>query len=133
NLRERRAVQSFSDQLHVKAPSIATHVGTLSGGNQQKVILAKWLLRDLDLLIFIAPTQGIDVGAKAEIYQQLHELAQQGKSLIVVSEDLIEILGVSDRILVLVQGQLTRTLYRGDVDEESLLSAIQGNVEQVSQ
>jgi len=128
NLRERRAVQSFSDQLHIKAPSIATHVGTLSGGNQQKVILAKWLLRDLDLLIFIAPTQGIDVGAKAEIYQQLHELAQQGKSVLVVSEDLIEILGVSDRILVLVQGQLTRTLARGEVDEEHLLSAIQGTV-----
>jgi ABC-type sugar transport system ATPase subunit len=132
NRRERKAAQSFSDQLHIKAPSIATHVGTLSGGNQQKVILAKWLLRDLDLLIFIAPTQGIDVGAKAEIYQQLHELAQQGKSVIVVSEDLLEILGVSDRILVMVQGQLTRTFYRGDVDEESLLSAIQGNVAQVA-
>ncbi|MEO8392316.1 MAG: sugar ABC transporter ATP-binding protein [Chloroflexota bacterium] len=127
NQRERQAVQSFSDQLHIKAPSIATPVGTLSGGNQQKVILGKWLLRDLDLLIFIAPTQGIDVGAKAEIYQQLHELAQSGKSVIVVSEDLIEILGVSDRILVMVQGQLTRTFQRGDVDEESLLSAIQGN------
>src|SRR5262249_52372907 len=117
NPRERKVVQSFSDQLHIKAPSIATQVGTLSGGNQEKVILGKWLLRDLDLLIFIAPTQGIDVGAKAEIYQQLHELARQGKSVMVVSEDLIEILGVSDRILVMVQGQLTRTFYRGDVDE----------------
>ncbi len=126
NLRERRAAQRLSDQLAIKAPSIKTHVGTLSGGNQQKVILAKWLLRDLDILIFIAPTQGIDVGAKAEIYQNLHQLARQGKSVIVVSEDLIEILGVSDRVLVMYQGQLTHTFQRGQADEERLLAAIQG-------
>lgn len=128
NTRERDAVQGYAEDLRIKAPSIRTKVNTLSGGNQQKVILAKWLLRDLDLLIFIAPTQGIDVGAKAEIYAQLHELAQQGKTVIVVSEDLIEILGVSDRIFVMYQGRLTRVFKRGESDEERLLSAIQGTI-----
>jgi ribose transport system ATP-binding protein len=128
NRRERKAAQKLSDQLSIKTPSIETKANTLSGGNQQKVILAKWLLRDLDILIFIAPTQGIDVGAKAEIYQQLRELARQGKSIVVVSEDLIEILGVADRIFVMYKGQLACTFSHADVDEERLLSAIQGNV-----
>jgi ribose transport system ATP-binding protein len=122
----------MAGQVRVKAPSLEAAVGTLSGGNQQKVILGKWLLRDLDILIFISPTQGIDVGAKAEIYAQLGELAQRGKSIIVVSEDLLEILGISDRILVLYQGQLLRTFDRADAagmnaDEERLLAAIQGD------
>ncbi len=128
NAKERSAAQTLSDRLRVKTPSIQAEVNTLSGGNQQKVILAKWLLRDLDILIFIAPTQGIDVGAKAEIYQQLHELAQAGKTILVVSEDLIEALGVSDRIFVMYGGQITRVFARGEASEETLLSAIQGNV-----
>jgi ABC-type sugar transport system ATPase subunit len=127
NRRERKAAQALTDQLRIKTASIQAKVNTLSGGNQQKVILAKWLLRDLDILIFIAPTQGIDVGAKAEIYQQLHLLAQAGKSILVVSEDLIEILGISDRIFVMYHGQLMNVFNRAEVDEERLLSAIQGN------
>ncbi len=128
NARERKAAQALSDQLRIKTPSIQAHASTLSGGNQQKIILAKWLLRDLDILIFIAPTQGIDVGAKAEIYQELHELAQQGKTILVISEDLIEVLGVSDRIFVMYRGQLIHTFARAEADEEKLLAAIQGTV-----
>src|SRR5439155_16836374 len=126
NLRERRAAQGFIEQLNIVTPTASTQVNTLSGGNQQKAILAKWLLRNLDILIFISPTQGIDVGAKAEIYQHLGALAKEGKSIIVVSEDLLEILGVSDRILVMYKGRLTKTFNRADASEESLLSAIQG-------
>lgn len=126
NLREGQAAQDSVKQLHIKAPSAATPVNTLSGGNQQKVILGKWLLRDLEILIFIAPTQGIDVGAKAEIYQQLNVLTGQGKTILVVSEDLVEILGVSDRIFVMYNGQIAQVIARSDATEEVLLSAIQG-------
>jgi ribose transport system ATP-binding protein len=124
---EGERTSAMSAQVRVKTPTLETTVGTLSGGNQQKVILGKWLLRDLDILIFISPTQGIDVGAKAEIYAQLGELAQAGKSIIVVSEDLLEILGISDRILVMYQGELLCEFARGDGDEERLLAAIQGS------
>jgi ribose transport system ATP-binding protein len=123
---QRQTAAQWSDRLRVKTPSVETSVNSLSGGNQQKVILAKWLLRDLDILIFISPTQGIDVGAKSEIYQQLSDLADAGKAIVVVSEDLLEILGVSDRIFVMRQGRLTHTLDRGDADEEQLLLMIQG-------
>lgn len=126
NLREQRAARNFIQKLNIVTSSPRTKVGTLSGGNQQKTILAKWLLRDLDILIFIAPTQGIDVGAKAEIYQHLNDLARQGKCIVVVSEDLIEILGVSDRIFVMYKGRLTRIMDRAGASEESLLAAIQG-------
>ncbi len=127
NLRERQSAQTLIDQLSIKAPSANTLTNTLSGGNQQKVILAKWLLRALDIFIFISPTQGVDVGAKTEIYQQLSNLAHMGKSIVVVSEDLIEILGISDRILVMYRGQLIQTMPRAGVTEEQLLSATQGN------
>ncbi|MEZ4667444.1 MAG: sugar ABC transporter ATP-binding protein [Anaerolineae bacterium] len=127
NRLEKNAAQEAIQDLQIKVPSAAAQVSTLSGGNQQKVILAKWLLRDLDILIFIAPTQGIDVGAKAEIYRRLRQLADDGKSIIVVSEDLIEILGVSERIFIMYNGQLTQTLDRNETNEEQLLTAIQGN------
>jgi ribose transport system ATP-binding protein len=127
NAREKQAASQSIRDLQIKVPMATAKVNTLSGGNQQKVILGKWLLRDLDILIFIAPTQGIDVGAKAEIYRQLSELAKAGKSIIVVSEDLIEILGISDRILVLYRGRLTQEFARAEASEEKLLSAIQGN------
>lgn len=127
NRDEQQRANEYIRDLQIKTPSGTTAVGTLSGGNQQKVILGKWLLRDLDILIFIAPTQGIDVGAKAEIYRHLRALAEAGKSIIVVSEDLIEILGISDRIFILYNGTLTQTLRRAETNEEQLLSAIQGN------
>jgi len=126
--RESQAAQSIVDSLSIKTSSLETNVNTLSGGNQQKIVLGKWLLRDLDILLFISPTQGVDVGAKAEIYQQLMALAQQGKTIVVISEDLLEILGISDRIFVMYMGQLKNTFKRHEVDEERLLLAVQGNV-----
>ena len=126
NRQELKSANNSIRDLQIKVASANAAVGTLSGGNQQKVILAKWLLRDLDILIFIAPTQGIDVGAKAEIYRQLRTLAESGKSIVVVSEDLIEILGISDRIFIMYNGQLTQTIDRASATEEGLLSAIQG-------
>ncbi|MCA0453621.1 MAG: sugar ABC transporter ATP-binding protein [Chloroflexi bacterium] len=128
-IRNRSETQAANDSirdLQIKVGSAHAAVGTLSGGNQQKVILAKWLMRDLDILMFIAPTQGIDVGAKAEIYRQLHVLAEAGKSIMVVSEDLIEILGISDRIFIMYDGQLSQTIDRAEASEEGLLSATQG-------
>lgn len=127
NGRERAQAAATAEAMRVKTASMQTPVGTLSGGNQQKVILGKWLLRDLDILIFISPTQGIDVGAKAEIYAQLRQLAAAGKSILVVSEDLIEVLGISDRILVMYKGALLHTFERDTADEERLLAAIQGS------
>jgi ribose transport system ATP-binding protein len=123
---EARAARQMINALRVKTPSSQVKVGTLSGGNQQKVILSKWLLRDLDILIFISPTQGIDVGAKAEIYQQLRELARQGKTILVVSEDHLEILNIAHRILVMYHGKLAHVFPNNDVNETELLAAIQG-------
>jgi ribose transport system ATP-binding protein len=125
--REGRAAAEMMTALNVKATSAATKVNTLSGGNQQKVILGRWLLRDPEVLMFISPTQGIDVGAKAEIYAALHRLAAGGKTILVVSEDHLEVLYVADRILVMHGGRLAREFARGEANEERLLSAIQGN------
>lgn len=123
---EAQAAERYVDSLHIKTTSIQTKVGTLSGGNQQKVILCKWLLRDLDLLIFIAPTQGIDVGAKAEIYDQLRELAAAGKSIVVVSEEMVEILGISDRVVVMYRGEVTGEFTRPHLTEAAISAAVQG-------
>ena len=81
--------------------------GTLSGGNQQKVVLAKWLQRDAEVIIFDEPTRGIDVGAKYEIYQLINQLAEQGKAVLMISSELPEILGMSDRIIVMNEGRIT--------------------------
>jgi ribose transport system ATP-binding protein len=103
------AVRSIG-QLQIKTPSDAQEVRLLSGGNQQKVVIAKWLLRDCDILIFDEPTRGIDVGAKSEIYRLLNELAAQGKAIIVISSELPEVLRLSHRIAVMCEGRLTGIL-----------------------
>ena len=124
--RERDAVRRFIAALDIVVRSTGSRVRTLSGGNQQKVILARWLMRDLEVLIFIEPTRGIDVGAKAEIYADLVKLAEEGKGIIVVSTELPEILGLSDRILVMRGGRLAQVINRAETTEEGLLAAIQG-------
>jgi ABC-type sugar transport system ATPase subunit len=123
---EQRAAEEFIQKLNIVVPSIRAKVGTLSGGNQQKAILGRWLLRNLDILIFIEPTRGIDIGAKAEIYHYLDHLSSEGKSILVISPDLLEIIGLSDRILVMYNGKLTSILDKRSATEENLLSAIQG-------
>ena len=119
--RERAAAETFSKRLNVKTASIETLVKNLSGGNQQKVVLAKWLQLDPKVMIFDEPTRGIDVGAKAEIYELLRGLAANGVGVIVISSDMEEILGLSDRLAVMHEGRITGTLDRNDCTEENVM------------
>ena len=128
NQKERHSAQEFIDKVNIVLRSPEAKMRTLSGGNQQKGILARWLMRDLEVLLFIEPTRGIDVGAKAEIYRYLDSLAKEGRGIIVVSPELIEILGVADRILVMHEGKIVRQYYHIEATEERLLASIQGSV-----
>ena len=107
---EREEFGRYVDQLRIKIPSQEQRAGNLSGGNQQKVVLAKWLARNCDVLIFDEPTRGIDVGAKYEIYLLLNELAAAGKAIVMISSELPEVLGMADRILVMHEGRVTGEL-----------------------
>ncbi|MCR6670305.1 sugar ABC transporter ATP-binding protein [Devosia ginsengisoli] len=117
--------EKYIRQLTIKTPSDTQEARLLSGGNQQKVVIAKWLLRDCDILIFDEPTRGIDVGAKAEIYKLLNALAEQGRAIIVISSELPEILRLSHRIAVMCEGRLTGTLPGGSSQEEIMRLATQ--------
>ena len=96
-------------------------VATLSGGNQQKVVLSKWMYPDPELLILDEPTRGIDVGAKYEIYKLIQDLADQGKAVVVISSELPELLGISDRIYTICEGRITGELAAADTDQEQLM------------
>lgn len=115
------AAKKYVDMLKTKTPSTKQLVGNLSGGNQQKVVIAKWLCRDCDILIFDEPTRGIDVGAKSEIYKLLTDLAEQGKSIIMISSELSEILRMSDRVVVMCEGRITGTLDISEADQEKIM------------
>ncbi len=108
-------------RLKTKTPGIGSEVRNLSGGNQQKVIIAKWLVRDCDILIFDEPTRGIDIGAKSEIYKLLSELAAAGKSIIMISSELPEILKMSDRIAVMCEGRITKILDIKEANQETIM------------
>ena len=112
-----RIARDYIERLRIRTPGDWQEVRLLSGGNQQKVVIAKWLLRDCDILIFDEPTRGIDVGAKAEIYRLLNDLAAQGKAIIVISSELPEVLRLSHRIAVLCEGRLTGILPGGAAQE----------------
>jgi len=114
----REVAQDYIRQLSIKTPSDTQEARLLSGGNQQKVVIAKWLLRDCDILIFDEPTRGIDVGAKSEIYKLLQTLAEQGRAIIVISSELPEVLRLSHRIAVMCEGRLTGILPGGASQEE---------------
>ena len=118
---ERQVAQEQKDSLGIKAPDVATRAGNLSGGNQQKVVLAKWLSFAPRVLIFDEPTRGIDVGAKAEIYRIMRHLAQNGVAVMMISSDMEEVLNVSDRIAVMCEGQITGFLSRTEADEEKVM------------
>lgn len=124
--RERVVAGHFQSRLRVKAPSIETIVAGLSGGNQQKIALAKWLARDCDVLLIDEPTRGVDVGAKAEIYKLLDELACEGKALLVVSSELPELLALSRRILVMRGGRLAGELARDQFSENAVMRLMAG-------
>jgi ribose transport system ATP-binding protein len=117
-----QTAQKYISQLGIRTPSDTQEVRLLSGGNQQKVVIAKWLLRDCDILIFDEPTRGIDVGAKSEIYKLLEELAGEGKTIIVISSELPEIMRLSHRIAVMCEGRLTGILPGGkDTTQEDIM------------
>ena len=108
-------------KLAVKTPSLAQLVVNLSGGNQQKVILSRWLSEKVKVMLLDEPTRGIDVGAKNEIYSIIYDLAKSGVGIILVSADLPEILGVSDRIMVMRQGAIVASVDRAEASEEKIL------------
>jgi len=117
----RKVSTDYVEKLKVKTPTIGQETRLLSGGNQQKVVIAKWLLRDCDILIFDEPTRGIDIGAKAEIYKLLNGLANQGKAIIVISSELPEVLRLSHRILVMCEGRVTGELDGKTATQETIM------------
>jgi len=123
---ERTLSRKYADRLRVKAPTLETIVAGLSGGNQQKVALAKWLARHCDVLIVDEPTRGVDVGAKAEIYQLLDELACEGKAILVISSELPELIGLCRRILVMREGRLVGELPQPEFSEGALMQLMAG-------
>jgi ribose transport system ATP-binding protein len=114
-------------QLNAKDPSYMTY--NLSGGNQQKVVLGKWLTTDVDVLIFDEPTKGVDVGAKAEIYRLMEDLLESGKSIIMVSSELPEVIGMSDRVMVMHEGRMIKELHKEELNEETVLHYAMGGTE----
>src|SRR5206468_8550602 len=115
--------ERYAKELRIKAPTVFTVAGTLSGGNQQKVVLAKWLLTDPKVLFLDEPTRGIDVGAKQEIYLQINRLASEGMAIVLVSSELPEVLGLSDRVLVLHEGRITGEFRREEASAEAVMAA----------
>jgi putative multiple sugar transport system ATP-binding protein len=118
---EYRVADGYRHSLNIKAPSVMSVTGKLSGGNQQKVVLSKWIFTDADVLILDEPTRGIDVGAKYEIYTIINQLADQGKALLVISSELPELLGVCDRIYAMSAGRITGEVPRADATPERLM------------
>jgi rhamnose transport system ATP-binding protein len=119
---ERASAQRYMDQFRIKAPSVHTEVGTLSGGNQQKVALARWLSTNPSVLILDEPTQGVDVGSKAEIHGLIQTLAERGLAILMISSELPEILGMSDRIAVMQAGTIRGVLARSEATQDAILS-----------
>ena len=125
--REAAAASVPMSSLRVKARSLMTIAGNLSGGNQQKVVLGKWLLTEPKVLFLDEPTRGIDVGAKQEIYAEINKLAQQGLAIVLVSSELPEVLGLSDRVLVLHEGKIAGEFTRAEATPEKLMAAATGH------
>jgi ribose transport system ATP-binding protein len=113
--------QEMVRALDIKTPGLTQKVKFLSGGNQQKVVIGKWLTADTEILIFDEPTRGIDVGAKSEIYKLLNDLAHQGKSIIMISSELPEILRMSHRVVVMCEGRVTGILSAQEATQESIM------------
>ncbi|MGB4006686.1 MAG: sugar ABC transporter ATP-binding protein [Halanaerobiales bacterium] len=121
---ERKTADQYMEMLSIKAPNVEQFVGNLSGGNQQKVLLAKWIYSRPDILILDEPTRGVDVGAKYEIYEIINELARQGKAILFISSELTEILGMCDRIYVMNEGKIIDEVLPSETTQESIMNAI---------
>ena len=115
------AADKINKQLRTKTPSVDQQVKKLSGGNQQKVIVARWLLKEPDIFIFDEPTRGIDVGAKSEMYELIENLAAEGKSVIVISSELAEVQRLSDRVIVMCEGKITGVLDIAHATQEEIM------------
>ena len=129
--KEQEMVSEYFRRMNVKTPSLETLIQALSGGNQQKVLLAKWMLREPEVLILDEPTRGIDVGAKFEIYRLMTELVKEGKTIIMVSSELPELIGMCDRIYVMNKGIITGCLQKEEFSQETIMRFATGtqNVE----
>lgn len=121
--KENEVAQEYVEQLKTKTPGVDQLVVNLSGGNQQKVVIAKWLVRDCDILIFDEPTRGIDVGAKSEIYHLMNQLVAEGKSIIMISSEMTEILRMSDRVVVMCEGRKTGEIGIEEATQENIMHA----------
>ncbi len=122
--KEVRAAEDFKEKMNIKCSDILQSVSNLSGGNQQKVVLSKWIFSEPDVLILDEPTRGIDVGAKYEIYTLINALAEEGKAIIVISSELPEVLGLSDRVYVMNEGKIVGELDSGEASQENIMSCI---------
>ncbi|MGI0519900.1 sugar ABC transporter ATP-binding protein [Microbacterium maritypicum] len=126
---EEKLVTEYFDKMNVKAPSLQTRIANLSGGNQQKVLLARWLISDPKILLLDEPTRGIDVGAKFEIYKIMTELAKQGRGILMISSELPELIGMCDRIYVMSAGRLTAELTPDQFSQETILTYAMNEIE----
>ena len=124
--REEETAERYKERLSIRTPSIDTPVAMLSGGNQQKVMLSKWLNTTPQILILDEPTRGIDVGAKAEVHQIINELSKQGLGIILISSDMPEVIAMSDRILVMREGRQMGIFRREEATQEIILAAAMG-------
>jgi rhamnose transport system ATP-binding protein len=128
---EGKLASDWAAKLQLKFHRLSDPVGFLSGGNQQKVVLAKWLATNPKVLIIDEPTRGIDVGTKAEVHRLMSELAGQGLAVLMISSELPEVLGMADRVLVMHEGRIARELSRAEANEESVVRAATGQAEAV--
>ena len=127
--KEKKVTEKYIKELATKTPSPDQLVVNLSGGNQQKVVIAKWLTRDSDILIFDEPTRGIDVGAKNEIYKLMNRLAAEGKSIIMISSEMTEVLRMSDRIIVMCEGKITGNIDISEASQEHIMNQATRNID----
>jgi ribose transport system ATP-binding protein len=124
--KERRLCNEYVNKLNIKTPSLNKEIRFLSGGNQQKVVLAKWLFKGVDILIVDEPTHGIDVNAKTEVYELFTELAASGKSIIMISSEMPELISLSDRIIIIRNYEISKVLEKNEINEENILSGFMG-------
>jgi inositol transport system ATP-binding protein len=122
----KRESNKFVDILKIKTPNLEQRVEALSGGNQQKVVLSKWLIKDPDILIFDEPTRGIDIAAKTDFYNHIAKLAEDGKAIIFISSEMQEVVGMCDRVLVLHEGKAMGELIGKDITQEKIMHLATG-------
>lgn len=118
---DKRLAEEYRTKLKIKLGSVEHPVSSLSGGNQQKVVIAKWLNTGCDVLILDEPTRGVDVGAKVEIYNVIHELAERGYAIILISSEMVEVIHLSHRVYVMSEGSITRELTGDEISEENIM------------